>query len=126
AGCDAAGALEIGRFVIEAFDQPYREGEITIDASVAVGVAVAPAHGSSAELLLRRAEVAQMLALNVEGRAAVYQSDSDPHRPERLSLMSDLRQGLRQGNLRLFYQAKFDTRSGRITAAEALVRWQHP
>jgi len=126
AGCDAAGALEIGRFVIEAFDQPYREGEITIDASVAVGVAVAPAHGSGAELLLRRAEVAQMLALNVEGRAAVYQSDSDPHRPERLSLMSDLRQGLRQGNLRLFYQAKFDIRSGRITGAEALVRWQHP
>lgn len=124
--CDSAGALAISRRITDAFDLPYREGELSIDASVAVGVAMAPLHGTEAELLLRRADVALQSALHAESRTAVYRAENDPHRPERLSLMSDLRRGLRTGEFELRYQPKLDLRAGRITGAEALVRWQHP
>ncbi len=124
--CDRTGALAISRRITDAFEQPYREGELSIDASVAVGLAMVPQHGTDAELLLRRADVALQSALQAESRTAVYCVENDPHRPERLSLMSDLRQGLRNGELELRYQPKLDLHVGRITGAEALVRWQHP
>jgi EAL domain-containing protein (putative c-di-GMP-specific phosphodiesterase class I) len=45
---------------------------------------------------------------------------------ERLTLESALRHALARGEFQLQYQAKRDTRSGRITGLEALLRWQHP
>jgi EAL domain-containing protein (putative c-di-GMP-specific phosphodiesterase class I) len=43
----------------------------------------------------------------------------------RTALETDLREGLRQSQLLLHYQPQVDD-DGRITGAEALVRWQHP
>jgi EAL domain-containing protein (putative c-di-GMP-specific phosphodiesterase class I) len=43
----------------------------------------------------------------------------------RTELETDLREGLRQSQLLLHYQPQVDD-DGRITGAEALVRWQHP
>lgn len=43
-----------------------------------------------------------------------------------LSLQTDLRQALKNGQLSLHYQPKLDSRTGRIRSAEALLRWQHP
>lgn len=38
----------------------------------------------------------------------------------------DLRAAVERGELRLAFQPEFDLTSGRVRAAEALVRWQHP
>jgi len=43
----------------------------------------------------------------------------------RATLEADLRQGLRLDEFLLYYQAQVDEK-GRMTGAEALVRWQHP
>ena len=120
------GALAAAARVTRAFDTPYREGGLTIDMAVAVGVSLLPAHGTSAAHLFRRAETALRAARVTESHAAVYDSINDPNRPERLSLMSDLRAGLTRGEFRLMYQPKLDLSMDRITSAEALVRWDHP
>ena len=125
-GCDPAQALVLGQQIIASFDQPYREGDLTIDAAAAVGVAHVPEHGTSALLLLRHAEVALQSALVAENRLVVYDPSVDPHRPDRLSLMSELRQSLEKGDLQLYYQPKLDLEAGEIGGAEALVRWIHP
>jgi EAL domain-containing protein (putative c-di-GMP-specific phosphodiesterase class I)/GGDEF domain-containing protein len=124
--CDPKGALAIGANLIAAFDKPYQEGDLAIDTAVAIGVALAPGHGTSAALLLRRAEIAQQTASHSTGRATVYRAEIDPHRPELLSLMSDLRHGLQHGELHLHYQPKLDLATRRINGAEAVIRWQHP
>ena len=42
------------------------------------------------------------------------------------SAVRELREGLRQGQLRLYYQAQVDAASRAISGVEALIRWQHP
>ncbi len=125
-GADRAAAIKAAAAVIDLFDLPYREGLLTIDVPVGAGVSLFPHHGTEATQLLRRAEVALADAVTAETKSAVYRPETDPHRPERLSLMSDLRAGLPRGEFRLLYQPKLDLKLGRITGAEALVRWTHP
>ncbi len=119
-------ALDVAARLNEAFERPYQEKGLTIDTPIAVGISLSPQHGSGAPRLLRCAEVALTAASMTETRASVYLPETDPHRPEQLSLMSDMRAGLTRGEFQLVYQPKLDLKLGRITGAEALVRWRHP
>jgi GGDEF domain-containing protein len=125
-GLDRPRAVTLCNRIIAVFETPYREGDLTIDSTAAIGAALIPDHGKDPTILLRRAEVALLSAMTGEGRVVFYDPAADPHRPELLSLMSDLRESLDQGLLRLYYQPKLDIEHGQIGGAEALVRWLHP
>jgi EAL domain-containing protein (putative c-di-GMP-specific phosphodiesterase class I) len=56
----------------------------------------------------------------------MYDPIFDEHSPERLSLMVDLRQGIRDDQMVLHYQPKVNMHERCISGFEALVRWQHP
>jgi EAL domain-containing protein (putative c-di-GMP-specific phosphodiesterase class I) len=45
---------------------------------------------------------------------------------DRHELLRDLRVAIENQQLELFYQPKIDAKSGKVTAAEALLRWHHP
>jgi len=119
-------AMDVAGRVVAALGDPFREAELTLDFAPAVGVALAPRHGADAGVLLRRAEVAMIGALNAVDPVVLYDPATDPHRPERLSLMADLRHALEFGGIHLHFQPKLDLRSGRIDGAEGLARWVHP
>lgn len=112
--------------VLEILSIPYREADVSLDTAPAVGIALAPLHGHDAGTLLRRAEVALIAAPGAEHAVAVYDEATDPHRPERLGLMGDLRKALDRNELHLCYQPKLHLASDVIDGAEALLRWQHP
>jgi diguanylate cyclase (GGDEF)-like protein len=112
--------------VLDALSAPYQEADLTLDVAPAVGIALFPTHGREASTLLRRGEVALLSALGSEEPIVVYDPATDPHRPERLSLMSDLREALDHDQLELHYQPKLNLANGEIDGAEGLVRWQHP
>jgi diguanylate cyclase (GGDEF)-like protein len=124
-GADEAAARHAAGRLIGLFQEPYQEAGLAIDAAAAIGIALYPTHGVAAGALLQHADVALYAALGSEESIAVYNPAADPHRPERLSLMSDLRDALEHGELYLAYQPKLDLAAGRIGGAEALVRWQH-
>jgi diguanylate cyclase (GGDEF)-like protein len=127
AGSTRGEAVTLALRIVEALSEPYREADLTLDLSPAIGIACSPVHGAQASTLMRRADIALIGALGSEEPVAMYDPATDPHRPERLSLMADLRHALesREG-LSLAYQPKLHLASGRIDGAEALVRWQHP
>jgi len=56
----------------------------------------------------------------------VYEASLDSSSSETLSMLSELRNAVAQGELRLFLQPKINLATGQVSAAEALVRWQHP
>ncbi|HTD28113.1 MAG TPA: EAL domain-containing protein, partial [Xanthomonadaceae bacterium] len=112
--------------VLDALAAPYQEADLTLDIAPAVGIALFPEHGREASTLLRRAEVALLAALGSEEPIVVYDPATDPHRPERLSLMGDLRDALDHDQLAMHFQPKLHLATGTIDGAEGLVRWQHP
>ena len=121
-----ADAIALAFRALDALDEPYSEAEFRIDAAPAVGVALCPQHGTQFSPLLQRAEVALFAALNAEEPVLVYDPASDPHRPERLALMTDLRDAIERDELALHYQPKLHLPNGRIDGAEGLARWVHP
>jgi diguanylate cyclase (GGDEF)-like protein len=119
-------AIAVAFRILDALSEPYRESDLALDMTPAVGIALSPMHGVEASVLLRHAEVAVIAALSSEEPIVAYDPATDPHRPERLSLMGDLREALDHGQLELHYQPKLNLSNGRIDGAEGLVRWRHP
>ena len=106
--------------------RPFDLGEVTLDVTASIGIAVTPRDGSSAALLLRRAEVAMYDAKRGLSGVARYCPDRDPNSARRLSLSGDLSRALEEGALELHYQPQADPVTGRIAGVEALLRWNHP
>jgi diguanylate cyclase (GGDEF)-like protein len=108
------------------FRNPFYLGDVDLDVSASIGIAVAPQDGSSAALLLRRAEVAMYDAKRHLAGVAHYSSDRDPYSARRLSLISDLSRALDERTLEVHYQPQAEPDTGRVTGVEALLRWRHP
>ena len=107
--------------------RPFRaeEQEYTITASV--GATLYPADGTDAESLLRNAESAMQASREQKrGSHHFYSASLHTSVADRLSLESELRQAIQRSELVLHYQPKVCAATGRLTGAEALVRWQHP
>jgi diguanylate cyclase (GGDEF)-like protein len=106
--------------------KPQRIGEQDIAMDACIGIAAYPVNGDSAPELLRRASIARQDAAQLPGRLQVYVDGRDVAHLRQISLIRDLRLAARNGELALHYQPKLDIRNGRVTQAEALLRWQHP
>ncbi|MCA1831008.1 MAG: EAL domain-containing protein, partial [Actinobacteria bacterium] len=119
-------ALRVANDVLASLRRPFELDHLTLDVGGSIGVALFPEHGEIADTLLQRADVA-MYSAKTSGRGVeLYSPDSDQYSPRRLSLIGDLRRAIDRSELVLHYQPKVDLRSGKIVAAEALVRWKHP
>jgi diguanylate cyclase (GGDEF)-like protein len=99
--------------------------ELRITASV--GICTYPEDGEDEQTLTKHADVA-MYQAKAEGRNnfQFYSDKLNANSLERLTLESSLRHALERQEFLLYYQAKRDISSGRITGMEALLRWQHP
>jgi diguanylate cyclase (GGDEF)-like protein len=101
-----------------------------LDIGGSIGIALYPQDGPDAGTLLRRAELALAAAKRRRsGLAFAFEAGAEPA-PEQLSLIGDMRAAMAAGahgeQFMLAYQPKLDLESGRIAAAEALLRWRHP
>jgi len=126
AGAGAAGAVESADRVIDALRRPFEAGGMRLEIGASIGVAVYPEHGTDSHQLLRSADVAMYEAKRSGTGVVVYDPSFDDHTPERLTIIQDLGEAIRERQLVLHFQPKLDLRTRAITGFEALVRWQHP
>ena len=105
---------------------PFMIDGIPIVVETSIGVATMPEHADNTDTLLQRADIAMYQAKQMASDYTVYAPEFNPHSPERLGLMAELRDAIQQNQLVLHFQPKLALKSGRIVGTEALVRWQHP
>jgi diguanylate cyclase (GGDEF)-like protein len=119
-------AVEVAERVMAILEEPFDLDGMTLAIEASCGIAVAPADGDTADLLLQRSDVAMYVAKNSHTHIVSYDADLNVNSPARLSLLGGLRTAIAQDELVLHYQPKADLVSGHIQGVEALVRWQHP
>ena len=113
--------------IFAALREPFSIEGHDIEVAVSAGISMFPAHGTSFDVLLRRAETAMRAARSIaRGSFRFYSEEMSKSEEERLALEADLRHAIRDGQLELHYQPKVDISGGRVRSAEALLRWKHP
>jgi len=125
-GSDVAFATRAAEAAIEFLKEPFVVEGQSVHLAASIGIVGFPEHGTTAEILLQRAEEAMVAAKRSRARHRVYTSDLDPHSQQRIALVTELRRAMTERQLVLHYQPQVDVPTGRIVAAEALLRWRHP
>jgi diguanylate cyclase (GGDEF)-like protein/PAS domain S-box-containing protein len=110
----------------EVFGSPFRIGDSDLRASARFGIAMFPADGANADTLFRNAEVALKKAKAGGERYLFYNQKMNARVAENLTLENQLRLALERDEFVLHYQPKVNLASGRLTSAEALIRWNDP
>jgi diguanylate cyclase (GGDEF)-like protein len=90
------------------------------------GFVTASEPDADVDALLQHAEVAMYAAKAQRAGVLQYRPDLNQYDASSLGLVAELRHAIAEGQLVLHYQPQASTAGDRISALEALVRWQHP
>jgi len=113
--------------VLEAFlGHPFRLNDAVFRIAAKVGVALFPEDGADADALFRHAEAALKSAKASGERYLFYTQKMTATVASKLTLENQLRQALDNQEFVLHYQPKVSLASGKLTGAEALIRWNDP
>jgi diguanylate cyclase (GGDEF)-like protein/PAS domain S-box-containing protein len=122
-----AEALLMAERVGQEFARPFMLNDREVVVTSSVGIALDGTDHEAAENLLRNADVAMYRAkIGGKGGHVVFEPRMHTDALVRLELETDLRHALERREFRVYYQPIVLLQSGRVTEAEALVRWQHP
>ena len=98
-----------------------------LTASFSVGIAVYPDDGQDFANLLRMADTAMYHAKSLgRNTYSFFTEQMNLNAAEHLRLHNQLAQGLAKGEFFLHYQPQIELDSGRVSGAEALLRWSNP
>ena len=120
-------ADQIGRALVKALAQPFDVNGHRIVTGTSIGIVFAPQDGRDATELLKNADLALHRAKDDgKGSHRFFESAMDAEAQARRAMEIDLHDALRKGELELYFQPLFGLSQNRVTAFEALLRWNHP
>jgi len=99
---------------------------ITFEVGASLGAVQWPEQGGDSASLLRRADTAMYEAKRNQLGVVWYQPELDVDAPRRLDLYMSISSAIENDDFYVHFQPKLSMVDGRISGAEALVRWTHP
>lgn len=119
-------AAQVAEKIRAELGKPYEVEHHEFTITPTIGITLFPEPGQTVDVILREADSA-MYQGKADGRNVTkfYHPAMQTEARSRLNLERDLRTAIEREQLELYYQPQFD-RAGRIFAAEALLRWNHP
>ena len=126
-GIDANGTEVVVQKLMQLIKQIYRIGEIELNITTSMGIAVFPADGTDLETLSKNADAAMYRAKR-EGRNTYrfFTPEMQARSARHLELVNALRYALERDQLSLHYQPQVAIENGGVIGIEALLRWNHP
>ena len=117
--------------LVEQALEAFLEHQFTLNESVLrigakCGVAIFPDDGAQADTLFKHADAALKKAKASGERVLFYTQNMTEAVARKLTLETKLRQALDKEEFVLHYQPKISLASGKLTDAEALIRWNDP
>lgn len=124
---DARSASSLAHAVLTSASEQVVVNGHRLVAGTSIGIAVTPHDGLDPTSLLKNADLALYRAKNHDkGSFRFFESAMDAEAQERRLIELDLHDAIRNGELELYFQPLFALSENRVTAFEALIRWNHP
>ena len=123
---DAQLATATGRKLLNRLNEPYVIQDRPFVMSASIGVATFPEHGTAADSMLQKADIAMYVAKGGGLGVAVYAPDRDRQAHRRLALTTELREAIECDQFVCHYQPIVSLHTQEVVRIEALARWQHP
>jgi len=113
--------------ILQEMSRPIKIDDHELLSTASIGIAIYPEHSADADAMLRHADAALHQAKQ-QGKNihAYYQPEMDNRIGGQLQLANDLRRALSRNEFHLVFQPQIHASTGRIFAAEVLLRWTHP
>jgi diguanylate cyclase (GGDEF)-like protein len=120
-------SIALAKKIIEVVGQPNSIDGHDVTVGASVGIAVARPGDMNTDNFLKSADLA-MYSAKSDGRGTyrMFDPEMDAIVQARRLLERDMRTALAQDGFRLFYQPLVNLQTKKVTAFEALMRWQHP
>jgi diguanylate cyclase (GGDEF)-like protein/PAS domain S-box-containing protein len=124
-----AEASAIAERICRCLIPPFECGGRAMHVRASIGIVLSESPGTNVDDLLRNADAAmyQVKALGgSDGGYRFFEPAAHERVVHRINVEHDLRLAVDRDEFSLYYQPVVDLASGRITGAEALIRWRHP
>ena len=126
-GMPHEAVLSIVDRIQERIAAPVHLGQHQVCVSASVGIATSDTAYTSAEDVLRDADIAMYHAKDLErGTASVFQPEMHARATGLLQAQSELRTALVEEQFEVHYQPLVSLDGSGLTQFEALIRWRHP
>ncbi len=123
---DPEAVVTAARRMLDAIDGTYALGCGEVACHVSVGIAVGTSGGTTAEDLLRNADIAMYSVKRSERAYTLYEAELHEQLRAQRQLGLDLEAALERGEILVHYQPVVRLADGRIEGFEVLARWPHP
>jgi diguanylate cyclase (GGDEF)-like protein len=120
-------AQKVARRIIDSFKEPFAIYKQEIYISTSIGIALYPTDGTTADELLKNADIAMYHAKKLgRNNYQYYSSELNRALLEKLEIEGRLRRAVESNELELYYQPQMELATGRICGVESLLRWNDP
>ncbi len=120
-------AATVAERVLKAVETPFLHGNTELHVGASIGITIYPNDGMDADTLIKNADMAMYHAKELgKNIYQFYREAMNVAAVKRHALENALRKAVERNELKLVYQPQVELKSGRIVAAEALLRWHHP
>jgi diguanylate cyclase (GGDEF)-like protein len=116
----------VARKVLAAIAQPMEIDGCVLNITATAGISVFPGDGLDAESLVQHAAIALHRAKREGNNRFEHYASADASPIASPFLESGLRRAVERDEFVLHYQPIIHLDSGRVSGAEALIRWEHP
>ena len=120
-------AVIVARKILQRIYEPVELDQKEFFVSSSIGIAVFPDDAQDVEGLLQSADTALYKAKDLgKNGYQFFSREMNRRAVERLTLQTQIRQGIAAREFIVYYQPQVDAASGALVGLEALARWQSP